>query len=58
MTKQSQLIAQGLAEGIRTVAASASTEEDLRIGVEKLLEPALKELGISVQARYEKRELI
>jgi type I restriction-modification system DNA methylase subunit len=30
------------------------TEEDLRVGFEKLLEPVLKELGIEVNPRYEK----
>lgn len=44
-----------LAEAIRSVAEKAKTEEDLRIGVEKLLEPALEKLGIAAQPRYEKR---
>ena len=49
MIQQTNLIAKSLAEGILQVAAEARSEEDLRIGVEKLLEPALKELGIIAQ---------
>jgi len=48
-------VAADLAAGIRAVAAKARNEEDLRIGVEKLLEPALQKLGIQAQPRYESR---
>lgn len=44
-----------LAESIRSVAERARNEEELRIGVEKLLEPALQQLGVKAQPRYEKR---
>ncbi len=44
-----------LAEAIRGVGERAVTEEDLRIGVEKLLEPVLRLLGVEAQPRYEKR---
>ena len=44
-----------LALAITRVAERAANEEELRIGVEKLLEPTLQRLGISVQPRYEKR---
>lgn len=55
MIQQTNLVARELAKGILQVAAGAKSEEDLRIGVEKLLEPALKELGITAQPRYEKK---
>lgn len=44
-----------LALAIKGVAERAANEEELRIGVEKLLEPTLRRLGISVQPRYERR---
>lgn len=44
-----------LALAIARVAERAANEEELRIGVEKLLEPTLQRLGISVQPRYERR---
>jgi hypothetical protein len=43
-----------LAEGIKRVAHRAHTEEDLRVGVEALLTPALVELGIDLAPRYER----
>lgn len=43
-----------LALAITRVAERAANEEELRIGVEKLLEPTLQRLGISVQPRYER----
>jgi len=59
MDKEEQLntatIAATLAKDIRVVAEKARNEEDLRIGVEKLLEPALKKLGIVATPRYESR---
>ncbi|MBU2008895.1 MAG: N-6 DNA methylase [Chloroflexi bacterium] len=39
------------------MADHAQTEEDLRIGVEKLLEPALQQLGIEAHPHYERRVL-
>jgi SAM-dependent methyltransferase len=48
-------VAATLAKDIRSVAEKARNEEELRIGVEKLLEPALKKLGIAANPRYEKR---
>ena len=44
-----------LALAITRVAERAANEEELRIGVEKLLEPTLQRLVISVQPRYEMR---
>ena len=49
------IVAATLAKDIRIVAEKARNEEELRIGVEKLLEPALKKLGIAANPRYEKR---
>jgi hypothetical protein len=51
---QTDTLAATLAQAIRRVAETASSEEDLRIGVEKLLEPALAQLGVVTQPRYEK----
>lgn len=48
-------VAATLAKAIRSLAEKAKTEEDLRIGVEKLLEPALQELGIVAQPGYERQ---
>lgn len=48
-------VAASLAHGIRAVAERAQgIEENLRIGVEKLLEPALQQLGIRAEPRYER----
>lgn len=44
--------ARKLAEDIRQVAAEAHSEEDLRIGVEKLLDPFLEHYGIK-RCKYE-----
>lgn len=49
-----QPLADQLAEDILTVAKRADTEEDLRIGVEKALDPVLKALDITTEPRYEK----
>lgn len=49
------IVPQELADAILQVGRAADTEEDVRIGVEKLLEPALKQFGIVAQPRYEKR---
>jgi hypothetical protein len=48
-------VAADLARDIRGIAEKASSEEELRIGVEKLLEPALRQLGVEAQPRYERR---
>jgi len=48
-------VAAALANDIRNVAGKARNEEELRIGVEKLLEPALQKLGIAAQPGYERR---
>jgi methylase of polypeptide subunit release factors len=47
-------LANSLVLDCRKLLHTAKTEEDLRIGFEKLLEPALKELGIEVNPRYER----
>ena len=47
-------VAARLAAGVKEVAHRAHTEEDLRVGVEELLKPALIELGIDGPPRYEK----
>jgi len=46
--------AANLALAITRVAETVTNEEELRIGVEKLLEPTLQRLGISLQPRYER----
>jgi type I restriction-modification system DNA methylase subunit len=47
-------LASSLVLDSRKLLHTAKTEEDLRVGFEKLLEPVLKELGIEVNPRYEK----
>jgi hypothetical protein len=47
-------VIQRLVEGINRATVQSRTEEDLRIGVEKLLGPALAELGVEVAPRYER----
>ncbi|MDP2949247.1 MAG: hypothetical protein Q8P22_06890, partial [Chloroflexota bacterium] len=54
MVEPSPVDAGALAEAILRVGRAAHTEEDVRIGVEKLLEPALAQLGVVAQPRYEK----
>jgi len=46
---------QALAQAIRQVGQRAVTEDDVFIGVEKLLQPALRQLGVVAQPRYERR---
>ena len=46
--------AANLAEAISRVAETAANEEELRIGVERLLQPTLQRLGVSAQPRYER----
>lgn len=43
-----------IAAAIRRAASNAKTEEDLKIAVQRLLDDALRELAIDVQAEYEK----
>lgn len=47
-------LADNLISGTIKLLHRTKTEEDLRIGFEKLLEPILKELGIKPNPRYEK----
>jgi len=47
-------LASSLVLNSKKLLHTAKTEEDLRVGFEKLLEPVLKELGIEVNPRYEK----
>lgn len=47
-------LADNLISGTAKLLHQTKTEEDLRIGFEKLLEPILKELGIKPNPRYEK----
>ncbi len=54
MINKRQPLAEQLAKDILTVAKRADTEEDLRIGVEKALDPVLKALDITTEPRYEK----
>ena len=53
--KQEGLIAKTLAQKILGLAKRRGSEEDLRIGVEKLLEPALQGLGLKPDPSYERR---
>jgi len=55
MVEASPVDAGALAEAILRVGRAAHTEEDLRIGVEKLLEPALAQLGVVARPGYERR---
>ncbi|MEK9209292.1 MAG: N-6 DNA methylase, partial [Patescibacteria group bacterium] len=47
-------LADNLVSGTKKLLHEAKTEEDLRIGFEKLLEPIKNELGIRSEAKYEK----
>lgn len=47
-------LADNLVFKTKELSHQAKTEEDLRIGFEKLLEPILKELGIKLSPRYER----
>jgi hypothetical protein len=47
-------LADGLIFSTRKLLHKTKTEEDLRIGFEKLLEPILKELGVKPTPQYEK----
>ncbi|MGQ9628503.1 MAG: hypothetical protein ACUVV0_16555, partial [Anaerolineae bacterium] len=48
------LLADQLVKDTKKLLHQAKTEEDLRIGFEKLLEPIKNELGIRTEPRYEK----
>lgn len=47
-------IADNLVAAAKDISRKAKTEEDLRVGFEKLLEPIQVELGIKPEAKYEK----
>lgn len=47
-------IADRLVADTQTVMESARTEEDLKMGLEKLLEPIRRELGLKVRPEYER----
>ncbi|MBM4087257.1 MAG: hypothetical protein FJ272_20895, partial [Planctomycetes bacterium] len=49
-----QQVADKLVAAAQAVTASAQTEEDLRIGIEKVLDPLLESIGIETKARYER----
>jgi hypothetical protein len=47
-------VADKLVDSVREIMRTAKTEEDLRIGFEKILDPLLKSIGIESQPRYER----
>jgi hypothetical protein len=47
-------LADALVAGTKSLVQSAQTEEELRIGFEKILEPVLKNIGIETEPRYER----
>jgi hypothetical protein len=47
-------LAESMVQQTRKVLQSARSEEDLRIGFEKLLEPALSSIGVETHPRYER----
>jgi hypothetical protein len=47
-------VADTLVRSTRETMRSAKTEEDLRIGFEKILAPALKSIGVEPSPRYER----
>ncbi len=47
-------LADNLVSGTKNLLCEAETEEELRIGFEKILEPILKELNIKSNPRYER----
>lgn len=47
-------LAGDLARNILQIGVSSQSEEDLKIGVQRLLDDALKGLGLSYEAKYEK----
>ncbi|MBM4050079.1 MAG: SAM-dependent DNA methyltransferase, partial [Planctomycetes bacterium] len=49
-----QQVADRLIAATQALMATAKTEEDLRIGVEKVLDPILASIGIRSEARYER----
>jgi len=48
------ILADGLVSGTKNLLREAKTEEDLRIGFEKLLEPIKSELNLKYTPKYEK----
>jgi len=47
-------VADKLVDSVREIMRTAKTEEDLRIGFEKILDPVLKSIGVESQPRYER----
>jgi hypothetical protein len=47
-------VADALARHAEKLVQAAKTEEDLRIGFEKILEPLLKSIGVECQPKYER----
>lgn len=47
-------VADKLVDSVREIVRTAKTEEDLRIGFEKILDPVLKSVGVESQPRYER----
>lgn len=56
MSAQASLrqVADALLSAVRDVMGEAKTEEDLRIGVEKALDPILAAIGVQTKAKYER----
>jgi len=54
MTEPTAPDAEALAASIRGVAEKAHTEEDVRVGVERLLAPILGQLGVTYTPTYER----
>ncbi|MCM8819288.1 MAG: hypothetical protein NC925_00625 [Candidatus Omnitrophica bacterium] len=50
-------LAEGLVSGTKNLLREAKTEEDLRIGFEKLLEPIRSELNLKSTPKYEKKSV-
>ena len=53
-TESLHQVAASLVAKTPRLVEKAKTEEDLRIGFEKILEPSLRKLGVDVHPRYEK----
>jgi hypothetical protein len=47
-------VADGLVDSVREIMRTAKTEEDLRAGFEKILDPVLKSIGVESEPRYER----
>jgi type I restriction-modification system DNA methylase subunit len=48
------IVADKLVSSVTELMRTARSEEDLRIGFEKLLDPILKSIGVELQSRYER----